>query len=1018
MRTLVCGAAAAVCVCLGATVLHAQLPADARWHERESTHFRITYEPDLQDLAAHAAAAAERAYAALGVLVGDPPRGRIDIVIADNIDLSNGYATPFPSNRIVIYARPPVDVLELQYTRDWMELVITHELAHTFHLDATGGLGRVLRAIFGRVPVPWPLFPAVGTPSWNVEGLAVGVESAVTGFGRVHGSYHDMVVRTAALAGRIDEYDRLGSASVRWPGQARVYIYGSLFMDYLARTHGVDAAARIVGASAGAVIPPPLWFDRVGQAALGTTFREAYRSWQAEVTTEAEAIARAVSARGVTRGEPLTTHRAIAWYPRFSRDGSAIAYAAYDWRTPPRIRAIRTADGAQLWSATVNAPAAAAWLDADRVLAADPEFVDRFRIFSDLHVSGAESRQLTTGARLQEPDIAPDGRVIAVQNDGGTNRLVLLDATSGSIRVLTPFDRDVHWALPRFSPDGRHVAVGRWSTGGAYHVVVVDTIDATTIATIAGPGINAAPAWSPDGRWILFWSDRSGIPNIYAADVARYASAAAERTFPARDALRQVTNVVTGAYFPDVSPDGRWIAYSRYEHDGFRIERIPFDPAAWGAPVAVGAHADAVTTAADSAYMRIVAHAYAVADTSLGPPRPYRARRSVLPTFWAPVPELRERNALYLGVWSFGRDLVERHSWDAHVAVAPGSGRSRGQVSYTYRGLPELRALHVHPSITLAAAREWDQILARAAAGEPFADEREDVAAIALGLTRQRWRSAGGAAVAAELIRRSRVLYDAPDLAFSDPDDALHGARVTAFHARYHLPPLAISREDGFSFQLTARQRWDSAIRTVTGDDGSTRVFDGSYRELTGWGTAYVALPAAAFARHVVAARASGLLRVGPGASLSSIGGAGTNGVAIAGLNTSLAGSRLLLPVRGFPRGVRAGTHAWTASLEYRLPLTLIDAPVRPFFLDRLSAAFFADAGHAWCDVASAARLPAEFCPSTAASDSPLIAAGVELTLSLGMLGINAPLRGGAALPLHGSASRTPRFHILTGHSF
>ena len=45
-------------------------------------------------------------------------------------------------------------MLELQYTRDWIEMVVTHELSHIFHLDVTSGFGRLIRTIFGRVPAP------------------------------------------------------------------------------------------------------------------------------------------------------------------------------------------------------------------------------------------------------------------------------------------------------------------------------------------------------------------------------------------------------------------------------------------------------------------------------------------------------------------------------------------------------------------------------------------------------------------------------------------------------------------------------------------------------------------------------------------------------------------------------------------------------------------------------------------------------------------------------------------------
>ena len=32
------------------------------------------------------------------------PAGRVHLVLADNVDYANGFATPFPRNRVVIFA--------------------------------------------------------------------------------------------------------------------------------------------------------------------------------------------------------------------------------------------------------------------------------------------------------------------------------------------------------------------------------------------------------------------------------------------------------------------------------------------------------------------------------------------------------------------------------------------------------------------------------------------------------------------------------------------------------------------------------------------------------------------------------------------------------------------------------------------------------------------------------------------------------------------------------------------------
>jgi hypothetical protein len=292
----------------GPAALHAQLPADSRWETIESAHFRVTYERGLEALARRAAASAERAHAGLSLLVADAPRGTIDIVVADNVDMSNGYATPFPSNRVVIYAKPPVDEVSLQHMEDWIDLVVVHELAHTFHLDVTGGLGRTLRSVFGRVPMSWPFFPTIFTPGWSIEGLATGIESVLTDAGRVHGSYHEMVVRTAVRQNRFDSIDLLGASSPQWPGGGRIYIYGSLFMDYLTRRFGTDATARMVRSIAGARVPPALWFDNVARGAYGVTFRQAYDDWRTELAGHYALLADELTAQGLTTGQPLTSH--------------------------------------------------------------------------------------------------------------------------------------------------------------------------------------------------------------------------------------------------------------------------------------------------------------------------------------------------------------------------------------------------------------------------------------------------------------------------------------------------------------------------------------------------------------------------------------------------------------------------------------------------------------------------------------------------------------------------------------
>ena len=211
----------------------AQLSPNADWHTLHTRHFRVHFVPALEQEARRAAVNAERAYAQLSTELV-PPRGTIDLVVSDDVDYVNGYATTFPTNRIVVYAHPPTDASGLRDYVDWNALVVTHELTHIFHLDRTRGIWRLGQAIFGRNPL---LFPNLYEPRWVLEGLAVYFESRLTGVGRLESAEHLMTARAAALDNRVPTLQELSPGTSRFPGGEVIYIYGSLLFDYLSRTN-------------------------------------------------------------------------------------------------------------------------------------------------------------------------------------------------------------------------------------------------------------------------------------------------------------------------------------------------------------------------------------------------------------------------------------------------------------------------------------------------------------------------------------------------------------------------------------------------------------------------------------------------------------------------------------------------------------------------------------------------------------------------------------------------------------
>jgi hemolysin activation/secretion protein len=122
------------------------------------------------------------------------------------------------------------------------------------------------------------------------------------------------------------------------------------------------------------------------------------------------------------------------------------------------------------------------------------------------------------------------------------------------------------------------------------------------------------------------------------------------------------------------------------------------------------------------------------------------------------------------------------------------------------------------------------------------------------------------------------------------------------------------------------------------------------------------------------------------------------------------------LPVRGFESGDRTGTRAWTASLEYRLPLALVGRGVQlwPLFLDRSYVSSFLDAGNATCTPDQTQRTPV--CASR--NGTTLMSVGVEVGVDVALLSFsNTRLRIGVGQPLAGPRN-SPRAYLTFGPAF
>jgi Tol biopolymer transport system component len=1004
-RRLIKQGALVLAACLGALAplsrkVRAQAP-DEDWRTLPTQHFRVTFPARLEPLGQRAAQVAEVAYGRLAGSFLEPPRGRIDLLVTDHTDDTNGYAQVVPSNRITVFARPPVDAPSLSYFDDWMELVITHELAHIVHLDYTRNpLGRLLRAVSGRAESGWPYFPGIATPAWVTEGLATWYESDLTSAGRVHGTFHEMVLRTATLEGRFESLAQASGESPLWPGGSRPYAYGSLFFEFLLERYGEERMTTFAEAVAGQWIPYRL--NAAGRTAFGVSLSQAWREWTDSLGSRYRGWdAELARLAPVTEPERLTDGARWAFHPSVSPDGRTLVYARADGRSDLQLHRRSLTHGAES-SLRTNGLATYGWTPDGRLLLSQLEQDGPYRAYADLYLVEADgsSRRLTRGERLEQPSASPDARwAVAVQNGDGSNALVRVDLTDGSVTTLVAADPRVHWAFPRISPDGRWIATARWEPGAYTDIVLLEAASGREVQRLTRDrAVDLAPSWSPDARWLVWSSDRTGVTNILGTEV--------DPSTGAVGPTRLLTNLRTGGTYPSVDPEGRWIYFSGYHVDGWEVERVPFAPG-----VAPPAPPPADRFEAPPA-------AATPLQVATGTVEDYAVWPTLLPRYWS----LRTREAVVgprvqylgatvggaellgagIGVETSGVDLVRRHAYAVYGLAFTSGGELDAGAAYAYRGLG-------NPILSISAEQRWlaGGVLVGTIRGPHYVLERERALNASATLFSARWRRSLSLTLGGGLVWESRKVLDAEarptsELVLTRPTGRLGEARVAVGFSTARTFSFQTGGARGFSAALQARSRRDFGLdSTGVGVVGIDRTF----AELTGRLRAYVPLWGGGHATHVLAMQVAGGAAYGAGAQFGHFGVGGASGTVedLTGLEL-FGGSYLFLPVRGYDPSSRFGRYAWAGSAEYRFPLALINRGLGawPLHFDRLVGSLFLDAGNAWAPTPRA---------------GVVTSVGGELTLRLlGFWNSGLLLRTGLAAPLVGGAS--PHAYVRVGMPF
>jgi Tol biopolymer transport system component len=150
------------------------------------------------------------------------------------------------------------------------------------------------------------------------------------------------------------------------------------------------------------------------------------------------------------------------------------------------------------------------------------------------------------------PRLSPDGRELAIEVEGAAHDIFIYDLARGALSKMS-FDGASHW--PSWTPDGKRLTYRSWKTGTmTMWWMPADKSAPPERLTDIG-SMQSPESWSPDGKVLAFTqmdNPQSGS-DVYVLPM---------------DGDRKPIEVVRTKFSegsPKFSPNGRWLAYSSNE---------------------------------------------------------------------------------------------------------------------------------------------------------------------------------------------------------------------------------------------------------------------------------------------------------------------------------------------------------------------------------------------------------------------------------------------------------------------
>lgn len=629
------------------------LPGD-EWKTFETEHFVFNFLLQHQEIAQRAATVSETQWPILTKRLGWTPKDKVQVVLTDDFDVSNGWAHVDPWNQMRLFLSPPDGSPTLEAYDDWLNLLITHELTHVIHLDMARGLPATVRHVLGRHA---STFPHAYQPGFLIEGLAVYTETDhELGFGRGQSKAYNMQMRMEVLNG-IDDINQVTINLRDWP-MGKHYLYGAYYYQFLTDTYGEEKLRAYLALYSRNLVPFNfLFLNPDARKVFGKDYEHLWAEFRSWLVKKFQPQIDEIKLLPITRLASISNEGYSL--DASTSDGKNYYYLYRNGEDRQRIVKVNeqgehqtlaevqdatnidvSSDGTLIYTRLSHRADGRVWADIYQLVDGDEHRITRDQRYRDVRWMPTESNQ--------------PKRLLAKRLKDGISQMDLLTADGKVLRTLWRGSIDDVLGEYSVSADGQRIVATIKRKNQGWNIEIFDIKSANWQKITNSKAIETGPQFL-DNNTLIYAADYDETYNLYTLDLTS-------------KRVKQLTNLMGGALAPQ--PVGGTVFLQSYDANGYEHSKLEN----------LRIVNEFSLSATEGQYNYPDPYSTQVSHSEI---RDYSPFATLAPTRWMPIFG-SDDNATLIGASIDGKDALLRHSYVTTLAHDTQNGLSSGVMQYFY----------------------------------------------------------------------------------------------------------------------------------------------------------------------------------------------------------------------------------------------------------------------------------------------------------------------------------------------